>query len=753
MRGQALTYIEIDIDYCSRTYGVAPCTAALGVTGDKKCFNTARTCQDRDHFNNVPVTLRFAQDCDYLPRDIDVVAASVVSVSFTPATISLGEDLGLRATLTVTFKDHRYGDAHEGFDKYLSDRDYDPFEQGTFWGKFRARNPFVRGRPLRWIMGFLGQELEDMETRNFVIDSFSGPTPQGMFTITAKDVLKLADDDRAQAPELSIGSLLTGITSSATSLTVTPSGAGATYASSGWIAVGGKEIMSYTRSGDTFTVTRGQFNTTAVAHNSEDLVQQCLRYGGVDPAYILQDLLQNYAGISSSYIPIVDWLTESSSYLGNVYTTLIAQPVGVNQLIKELIQQSASAMWWDDINQKIRWQVLRTISTEADVYNEDNMMAGSLNSGEQPDTRVSQCYVFYGQRNPLEPLENETNYRSGVLKIAAEEESDYGSPAIKKIYSRWIPQFGSTIAQRVANIHLGRYKNPPRWFKFDVFRRQDGLMPLLGNGYNIEGWSLQNDDGSPETVPVQVVRVKPSNDRLSVEAQEAIFENDGVVDPSTRAITIDANTYNFNLRTVHDSLFGPITDPSGTTLTCIINSGVTVGSTSTSAPAFDVGSWPSGLTITIINRGRIQGCGGNGGHYYAPTGQNGGDAFYVRFPVSLNNTSGQVWSGGGGGASDGYCGGGGGCGSLPGTGGTSASPAPSGGNGSTSGAGPGAVNPMNPAFFGGNGGSAGSDGVVPTGSAGYGYATIGPAGTAGKSINGIAYVTNLGTGSRLGPTS
>ena len=33
----------------------------LSVTGDDRCFNTIRTCQDRVNFANDPVTLRFAQ--------------------------------------------------------------------------------------------------------------------------------------------------------------------------------------------------------------------------------------------------------------------------------------------------------------------------------------------------------------------------------------------------------------------------------------------------------------------------------------------------------------------------------------------------------------------------------------------------------------------------------------------------------------------------------------------------------------------
>ena len=83
-------------------------------------------------------TWRFAQPTDYLPRGeaFDAIP-SVSSVTFTPATISLGQDLGMRASLKVSFTDHRHIMAAE------------PFTSGTFWGKWRARygtSPIVTHR-------------------------------------------------------------------------------------------------------------------------------------------------------------------------------------------------------------------------------------------------------------------------------------------------------------------------------------------------------------------------------------------------------------------------------------------------------------------------------------------------------------------------------------------------------------------------------------------------------------------------------
>jgi hypothetical protein len=47
------TFVEIELPVCTLTYGESPCTAALGVTGDKKCFNTRKTCQDIANYDEL----------------------------------------------------------------------------------------------------------------------------------------------------------------------------------------------------------------------------------------------------------------------------------------------------------------------------------------------------------------------------------------------------------------------------------------------------------------------------------------------------------------------------------------------------------------------------------------------------------------------------------------------------------------------------------------------------------------------------
>lgn len=962
-----LQYVEIDVDYCSLTYGVAPCQASLTnspPTGTIKCFNTLVTCQDRPHFTNAPVTLRFAVPTNYLPLAIECIP-SIKSIAFDPAQISLGKDLGQRATLTITFDDHRHSDTGAGFDKYRTERSYDPYSQGTFWGKFAARQPFVRGRPLRWIVGNTDQALAAMETRHFIIDSFSGPDNNGAFKIIAKDLLKLADGDRAQAPTISNGFLTTDITAAAASFILSPAGVGAEYPATGYVAIGGSEICGYvhtgggtdtdaftklllhmdhpsngatfvadaspaahgygsvngaghtdtaqkefglsslallsagsyvtfahhadwefgagdftiewwerraaagasqpalardgsttfiawliwsdatnvlfhassngvswdvangvsfgamqtgvwhhfavTRSGttfrlfrdgvqtntftssaslwgsgapfsigraqntnyyngyldevriskgiarwtanftppaapypsgsggtidDTFGIVRGQLGTVATTHSAQDRVQWCLRYEAKPPDIIIADLLQTYAAVEPIYIPAADWAAEISAYLNRLYTATIAQPTSVNTLISELIEQAGLSMWWNDRDQEIGMLVLRGLIYTNYFFNEDNVVADTLQIAEQPDKRLSQVHTYFGQINPLTSLTDKANYRSASHMSDDQSEADYGSPAIKEIFSRWIPPLGRTVADRLGQILLGRFKHPPRKISFSSLRNSTTSEIVLANGYQVQGWPMQDVTGAKETVNVQVTRMRPNPDIIEIETEEVLYPVTAAEDLTKRNIIVDANNYNINLRTAHDLIYPVPT--AGITVICTINAGVKVGSTSPGLRSFDVGDWPAGVEIILHIIGRIQGAGGDGGQYTA--GVAGGPAVYTRYPIKLS-CPGQTWGGGGGGGSGYYIdgssniywyGGGGGAGYNPGVGG----PGPGGaagaaGNTEAGGAGGG---------YGGAGGGPGLAGAGSTVPAGPGFSNNG-GGAAGRSIDGVSFCT------------
>jgi hypothetical protein len=386
-------------------------------------------------------------------------------------------------------------------------------------------------------------------------------------------------------------------------------------------------------------------------------------------------------------------------------------------------------------------------------------MAGTLTATEQPDTRMTESWVNFGMRDPTLPLTQLNNYTSVAVTANLQAELDYGAAVIDTINSRWIAAGGRTIAQALGQTRLNRYLTPPRKFTFDIFRFTDQIN--LGGGYQLAFWPFQNADGSRATLPIQVTRINPLADRLSIEAQEATFSStaSGVAsNPNLHQISLDVSQTNLNLKTVHDSLYSPAT--SATTVQCTINSGVTIGSTSTALRAFDIGTgWASGVTINVVNNGVIEGAGGNGGKGAAQNpppngadGNAGGTALYTRQAITLTN-SGSIWGGGGGG------GGGGGNSSGAGGGGGGGAGATQNGIGGGAGGGSGATDGKRgtataggaggtsaSAGKGGNGGGSGSNGNGGAGPAG----SSGNGGHAGSAIDGVSFVTGA-TGDILGP--
>ena len=695
-------------------------------------------------------TFRFVKPADYVPANIDAIP-SISSISYTPSVISLGETMGQRAVLSVGFTDHKHIFAA------------DSFESGSFWGKWRGRYGLkLRGRALRWYQGVVGQSLAEMEVRHFVIESNSGPDLAGRYTITAKDILKFADGDRAQAPVLSQGFIGGALDAVDTTFSLSPAGIGnAEYPASGYLCIGGDEIVSFTRSGDALTVVRGQFNTAAAAHDAGSRVQLCLHYDAQDPADILADLFENYAAVDPAYIPLDDWLVETGAYLQRLYTALIPEPTDVRKLVNEIIEQSALAMWWEPLTQEIKLQVLRGIPTSAQTFTPENTLKGSFGVAEQPNSRVSQVWIYFGQRDPTRTLDEIDNFRSTAIVADLEAEDTYGGAAIKKIFSRWIPFGALSVAQRVGQIQLARFKDPPRKFGFEVFRDYQGneLPPSLGGGYLLSAWPLQDVTGASVPAPVQVTKLDPQPDRYRVEAEEILFATIDPGDLTNRVITINSDINDVNLRTLHDDIYPVITGSESPeiTVTCVVTSGAIVGSSNGSTPAFDVGSWPvMGIPITVQVAGRIQGAGGDGGgDSSGGPGEMGGTALYTRYAINLDDASGLLWGGGGGGgrargvvsfpATDSRRGGGGGAGRIPGDGG-----AVSGGTSNINGN-PGALDTGGGG--GSGGGGTGGTGGTPGNAGGSGNGNQGSAGgAAGRSIDGISFVTTTsGPGDRRGP--
>lgn len=532
-----ITIVEIDADRCTRTYGSAPCTAVLGTTGDAKCFNTFATCQDTANYELGTLTLRFAYDQSGLPKTGTFFPA-LVSVSDRPGEINLsGIDpkttaLGKRARVDIELRDFAYHDTLT--DPYQAERvsgaaqasavGYDPFSRGTFFARLLSRSPYYAGRSLRVLRGYEGDSLASMTTSHWVISEWNGPDADGRVSIVAKDVLDLVDGKRAVAPTPSRGSLLADLSDAAMSFDLTPTGIGSEYAASGRICIG-QEVMTFTRSGDTVTITaRGVDGTEAASHSAGDTVQTCLRYEDETMDSIISDLLTVQGPVDAAFIDTAAWASEVTGWVGNTFTATIPKPTPISQLVGELCQHGAM-VWWDPEAQEVSLKANRPklpTETYAQLSDESNLIERQTNISRSEDQRISALYFYHGMIDPTDSDTDARNFSRVAVTLDASSASanEYGEERIKTIYSRWFGSDGNDAAATVISERLvSRYRDTPRLITglLDV---KDTSSVDLAALVQMSSRLLTDATGARETVTMQINHVTRQGDRIMFKAEE-----------------------------------------------------------------------------------------------------------------------------------------------------------------------------------------------------------------------------------------
>ena len=768
---ELINLVEIDQPKCSLTYGEGACEAVLGESGSAKCFNTRFTCQDPSNYDpSETVTIRIALGQEGLDQYGYVLPVLSGAPNITPMKLNIGSmdrsasAFGQRERLSFNCLDPKHSDVL--FDPYRLERatgaagtTYDPYEQGSLWGKWLARNPYYEGYPVRHYQGEVGQDVEDMEVAHYLLDRVT--RRNGRVSFTAKDLFSKVEARKAKAPRASRGELSGDITDTATSFSVI--GPPGEYPTTGSfrVRIGDETIAvgsaSYSEPTYSFSsITRGVLGSDPDEHDEDDTVQLVLSYDAEEAQDIVEDLLVEYAGVDASLIPKAEWDAEAAENFSALYSAHITEPTPVEDLVGELAEQVGFTIWPDVRDNEVK---LRAITPALDLGGDEPVndsgwiLDGSLSLRDMTEQRVSQVWVYFGQVNPNESLDDATNYRTRLVIADGEAELDeqYGTASVREVYSRWIPALGRAQAQQAGNRIISIFRDPPFRASFQVWQsRRDSFS--LTRAFRLRTDERQDVLGRQATtvhVPMQLAR---DNDRVNVVSQELSFFTPP---DEARKIFIDDDTTDFDLRAAYDQLY--VAPASGIVVNCFIANGVVVHG----APAFDVGSWPSGVEInifigsgaTIAGRGGQGGFGGSGdpfGPIEGADGEDGGIGIYARYPVTIENSATIAGGGGGGGGGHGggpnefvnEVGGNGGGGAAFGVGpGTGPPNAGEDGGLTTGGAGGEGIGGGQDAGDGGNAAQVGQDAQESiTGASGEG-------GAAGVAVDGDSFITwdTLGT--------
>ena len=670
---QPFSYVELDLDYCANVFGSAPCTATG--SGDAKCFNTFISCQDQTNFSNTVKTYRFCSTSGgKVPVGLDAIPC-LVGINITPAVIDAGKGLGLRASCEITLRDFPHSDIR--IDPYVDGRTYIPINQGSFFGKFKARNPYYNRRVMRVYSGYLADDgsfdILNFEKRTYFLDGFDGIDANGIVKITAKDILKLAGDDRSVCPKPSVGKINADINNSTTTITLTPSGVGALdYPASGYIRIG-SEVCSFTRSSDVLTIVRGLKGTAATEHKLGDTVQLCKEYVGQTVQNIVYDLLVNFCGIDGGYLDLINWNAEQTAYLTRLYSALLTAPTGVSKLLTELCEQVGFLLFWDEVNEKLILKSVRPNSlseTVTDLTADYHLLADSLKLKDLNDERVNETWVYYGLIDFTKNLEEESNYKLLYVGANVSDQSTNKNRdvRIKKIFSRWITETASSAARELSQKYLERYAVAPVEANFNLDAKDGSLA--LADFVRINSRQYQDFYGNNLDLLMQITKRKEAlvGTTWAFTARQFAFSSSAVV---PRNVDIAVDTVDLDLKAAHDESYSPASP--GDVVTITIKSGVLVTASTTSLYAItNPNTWAAGVIVKlVIESGAIvAGRGGDGGRggkvvvldsggspVASPTmtdgfdGLNGGRALSISYPLSIVNNGVITVGGGGGGGS------------------------------------------------------------------------------------------------------
>lgn len=507
--------VEIDLTACTLNWGAAPCTAT-GPAGSQ-CYKTYATCQDTPNFspNDSPFAgagvYVFCSSREFIESGAVAIPCIQGDPAFRPAVIDPGKGLGTLGGVVIQMRDFNTDEPYipDLWDPYRSARTSDPV--GTWWNRLLARNPHYQGRTMRLYLGYKGAAYpSEYQRRDYVIETIKPGGQSGVVEIVAKDPLKLADDKRAKVPRAIKGTLSADLDDNDISFTIDETTNDFDTAVS--VVRIDDELMSYiTQAGGSFSgVARGTFNTTATAHDEGATVQQVKRLTTKNVAEMVYYLLANHTEIPAAYLDAAEFDPEGWMNQVMVAATLV-EPVGVRALITELAEQAPFAVWWDEIDRKVKLRAVAPVHPDTapvEITDED-IVKDSVSIDRLDNERVSRVFVYYGQINPVEG-DDVNNYSDLYIKVNSDAESDalYGKVRERQIKSRWFDADDQVSVITGVGRIIQRYGDPPIKVSLlldvkDQHRIRTGQQVLLSSKW------LQDVDGSPLPTNFQVVDAHP----------------------------------------------------------------------------------------------------------------------------------------------------------------------------------------------------------------------------------------------------
>jgi hypothetical protein len=154
-------------------------------------------------------------------------------------------------------------------------------------------------------------------------------------------------------------------------------------------------------------------------------------------------------------------------------TADIMKPEGAAKLIGELAVLGVT-IWWDDVDQEIKFQINRPVDTENVKQFSDTRSNITVTQEDRDEDRLTEVIFRTVQIDPSRGVSDDNFTRTRVTIDAESKLPDaYGDTRIKEINCRWLNQ-GDDATVRILSIrYLNRFKLQPVRYLVEVDYKDD----------------------------------------------------------------------------------------------------------------------------------------------------------------------------------------------------------------------------------------------------------------------------------------
>ncbi len=475
------------------------------------CFNTRKTCNDLANYDGTAIqtitlselTAEHQFDMGAIPC-VDKISTAHTRID--PGQATVGKVAGL------TLECVNFNRAHDrDVDPYFVTRTYTPENQGTYFGKLKARHPYYQDAEVRIKTGYLSTAFDaaNFKTRTYFLEKFEGPDKAGRVRFVAQGITRRIDDKRLTVPEITTGTLNSSLSAGETTSFIVTGDEDKYDTTDGSVRIN-EEIIEYTTGVDnmdgTFTfstLTRGVDNTTAAAHAAGDTAQACELFNAQTGRQIAYTLWITKGGLAASYVDDTAWDAVADIWLQKTYTRRITEPTGISQLLGEIHQQASFFTFWDEENAEIKLEAIRPPSyLNISTYNQtDSIIDGSIDITESSERRITRVYVHYNPRRSIEGGEP-NHFQNEYRLIDKNAESAFGDARILTIFARWIT--ATSNATSVAGRILNRFQENEQTIKFSLDAKDEDLN--TGDHAYINADAIEDETGLAKDTLIQIMQ-------------------------------------------------------------------------------------------------------------------------------------------------------------------------------------------------------------------------------------------------------